>query len=94
MIGGFRCTETQKIFDGETSTRFPPDIQHTARRKLRMIAAAININDLQQPPGNHLKKLVGDRNNQYSIRVNEQWRLCFEWQDGHAYNVELTKHYE
>ena len=94
MIADFRCDETKRIFDGEVSAAFPPDIQQTARRKLRMIAAAININDLRQPPGNRLEKLTGDRDGQYSVRVNDQWRLCFLWEDGAAHQVELTKHYE
>lgn len=94
MITSFRCDETEKIFHGEVSRIFPPDIQQVARRKLRMMNAAINLNDLRQPPGNRLEKLTGDREGQYSIRINDQWRLCFIWEDGNAHNVESTKHYE
>ena len=94
MIASFKCRETQKVFDGYFSADFPSDIQQTARRKLRLIAAAININDLRQPPGNRLEKLSSDRTGQYSIRINEQWRICFEWTDGAAHQVEITKHYD
>jgi toxin HigB-1 len=93
MIVDFYCPETEKIFNGEVSTKFPPDIQNVARRKLRMIAAAININDLRQPPGNRLEKLSGDREGQYSIRVNDQWRICFVWDSGNAYRVEMTDYH-
>lgn len=94
MITDFRCKETEKIFNGEVSTAFPPEIQQIARRKLRLIAASINLNDLRQPPGNRLEKLAGNREGQYSIRINDQWRICFVWEDGSAHSVEITKHYE
>jgi toxin HigB-1 len=94
MIASFRCGQTQKIFDGEFSSAFPSEIQNTVRRKLRVMHAAINLNDLRQPPGNRLEKLSGDREGQHSIRVNDQWRICFVWEDGAAHHVELTKHYE
>lgn len=93
MIKDFNCPETEKIFRGEVSTQFPPDIQNVARRKLRMIEAAININDLLQPPGNRLEKLSGDREGQYSIRVNDQWRICFVWDSGNASRVEMTDYH-
>jgi len=94
MIADFRCKETEKIFLGEVTPDFPQEIQNRVRRKLFMIHAAININDLRQPPGNHLEELQGDRAGQHSIRVNDQWRICFVWLDGSAHQVELTKHYE
>lgn len=94
MIASFKCKETRKVFGGQSSAAFPADIQQTARRKLRMIAAAINVNDLRQPPGNRLEKLSGDREGQYSIRINAQWRICFEWTDGAVHQVEITKHYD
>lgn len=93
MIADFKCRETEKIFNGETSAAFPPDIQNVARRKLRMLAAAININDLRQPPGNRLEKLEGSRKDQYSIRINDQWRICFEWRDGNAHSVEIVDYH-
>jgi toxin HigB-1 len=68
---------------------FPTDLARTARRKLRMVAAATRLGDLRNTPGNHLEALAGDRAGQYSIRVDEQWRLCFIWRDGDAYNVEF-----
>ena len=94
MISDFRCSETKKLVEGETSAQFPPDIQQVARRKLRMIAAAVNLNDLRQPVGNRLEKLSGNRAGQYSIRINDQWRICFVWEEGNAAKVEITKHYE
>ena len=94
MIVSFHCKETEKVFAGDVSQTFPADIQATARRKLRMVAAAVNINDMRQPPGNRLEKLEGDRQGQYSIRINDQWRICFSWEDGGAHEVEITKHYD
>ncbi len=94
MIADFLNDGTRKIFEGEVTANFPPDIQQTARRKLRMLAAAININDLRQPPGNRLEKLSGDRDEQCSIRINDQWRICFVWKNDNAYRVEISKHYE
>ena len=79
MIRDFACDETEWIWEGESSRRFPPDIQNTARRKLRYIHFAKDIGDLRSPPGNHLEALRGNRKGQYSIRVNDQWRICFEW---------------
>ena len=81
MILGFRSAETQKIYRGGVSRPYPSDIQNTARRKLRLLDAAVSLGDLRMPPGNHLEALRGDRLGQYSIRVNDQWRICFVWQD-------------
>ncbi len=93
MIADFKCSETQRIHDGENSAKFPQDIQNVVRRKLRMLAAAININDLRQPPGNRLEALKNDRAGQHSIRINEQWRICFIWSDGNAHEVEIVDYH-
>ena len=89
MILGFRCEETKKVFEGQMSRVFPPDIQRTARRKLRQIDAATTLQDLRSPPGNRLEALRGNRAGQHSIRVNDQWRVCFIWHSSGAYDVEM-----
>jgi proteic killer suppression protein len=93
MIKSFACEETEKIWLGESSRRLPQDIQRIARRKLRMIDAAVEISDLLVPPGNRLEKLKGDREGQYSIRINDQWRVCFRWEEGNAYDVEIVDYH-
>ena len=93
MIVHFSCKETEKIWNGETSTKFPPEIQVRARLKLRMLHAAAAVMDLRMPPGNNLEALKGDRDGWYSIRINNQWRICFEWRDGNAHRVELTDYH-
>ena len=90
VIRSFADRETEKLFQREFSRRFPPDIQHRARIKLEMLDAAERLEDLQQPPSNHLEALLGDRQGQHSIRVNRQWRLCFIWKEGNAHAVELV----
>jgi proteic killer suppression protein len=90
MIRSFKCKETAKIFDRRRSSRLPHDIQQVALRKLRMLNRAVTLNDLRVPPANRLEKLRGDRAGQYSIRINDRWRICFEWQDGDAYGVEIV----
>ncbi|HEU5298760.1 MAG TPA: type II toxin-antitoxin system RelE/ParE family toxin, partial [bacterium] len=70
-----------------------PDVQRTARRKLAMIDAAETLQDLRVPPGNRLEKLTGDREGQYSIRINDQWRICFRWEGNNAYDVEITDYH-
>jgi proteic killer suppression protein len=90
MIKSFQDAETEKIFRREFSRKLPGDIQSVALRKLRMLNNAVNINDLRVPPANRLEKLSGDREGQYSIRINGQWRICFAWREGNAYNVEIT----
>lgn len=75
------------------SRRLPPEIQQTARRKLRILNNAQSLGDLRVPPGNRLEALKGDRKGQYSVRINEQWRICFRWQDGHALEVEITDYH-
>lgn len=77
----------------ETSGKLPGDIQQTALRKLRMINNAVTLNDLRIPPANRLEKLRGDRDGQHSIRINDQWRICFIWQKGDAYDVEITDYH-
>lgn len=77
----------------ETSGKLPGDIQQTALRKLRMINNAVNLNDLRIPPANRLEKLRGDRDGQHSIRINDQWRICFTWQKGDAFDVEITDYH-
>ena len=93
MIKSFNCAETEKIFERRFSLKFPQDIQRTALRKLRMLNRAININDLRIPPANRLEKLIGKRKRQYSIRINNQWRISFVWQDNDATNVEIIDYH-
>jgi len=93
MIKSFKTVETEKVYSREGSSKLPHDIQQIALRKLRMINNAKNLNDLKVPPANRLEKLKGDREGQYSIRINNQWRICFTWQSGDAYNVEITDYH-
>jgi proteic killer suppression protein len=93
MIQSFRDKETRKINDRIRSTVLPNDIQQIAYRKLRMLNNAQNLNDLRIPPANRLKKLYGKRVGQYSIRINQQWRICFEWRESNAYNVEIVDYH-
>ena len=93
MIESFASAETEKIFQGQISKKLPLEIQRTARRKLLYLDSAKDLQDLQAPPGNKLEKLKGDRAGQYSIRVNDQWRICFEWFDNKARNVEIVDYH-
>ena len=93
MIKSFRDDETARIFRLERSRKLPSDIQQVALRKLRMLNNAVTLNDLRIPPANRLEKLSGDRAGQHSIRINEQWRVCFEWREGDAYNVEIVDYH-
>lgn len=93
MIRSFRDQETQKVFFRERSRKLPQNIQQVAYRKLRMLSNAQTLADLRIPPANRLEKLAGDRGGQYSIRINDQWRICFEWHDGDAYNVEIVDYH-
>jgi toxin HigB-1 len=93
MIVSFRGKETELIFDGFVSRRLPQDMQAVARRKLRLIDVAETVDDLRIPPGNRLEALSGDRKGQYSIRINQQWRICFNWKDGRAENVEICDYH-
>jgi proteic killer suppression protein len=93
VIESFASDETRKIFLGNTSTKLPKDIQRTARRKLLYLHDAVDLQDLLAPPGNRLEKLKGNRSGQYSIRINDQWRICFEWFDNKAKNVEIVDYH-
>ena len=93
MIKSFKGKETKKIFSGEFSKEFPQNIQHRALHRLEMLSNAANINDLRIPPSNRLEALSGDRLGQFSIRVNDKYRICFEWVDNCAENVELVDYH-
>ncbi len=93
MIKTFKDDETQKIYQRQRSSELPADIQEVALRKLRMINNAVSINDLRVPPANRLEKLSGDRAGQWSIRINDQWRVCFRWEGSNAYEVETTDYH-
>ena len=89
----FKDAETEKIYHRERSRKLPADIQQVALRKLRMINNAIKLNDLRVPPANRLEKLAGNRKGQYSIRINDQWRICFRWETDGAYDVEIVDYH-
>ena len=93
MIGSFADEETRKIHSGVPSKKFPRDMQRVARRKLIYLDDAENLRDLFSPPGNQLEKLKADRRGQYSIRINDQWRICFDWTNSQAENVEITDYH-
>lgn len=94
MIISFADNETRKIFESEISRKFPPEIQRTARRKLLWLNDAVDLRDLLSPPGNRLEKLKGNRAGQYSIRINDQWRICFIWTDeAEAREVEIVDYH-
>jgi proteic killer suppression protein len=92
MIENFACAETGKIFRGQVSRRLPADIQRTGRRKLLQLQAAAQLLDLAVPPGNRLEALKGGRAGQHSIRINDQWRICFRWESG-AHEVEIVDYH-
>ena len=93
MIVSFKCKETEKIFSRIPSRKLPGDIQKTAYRKLVQLHAATKIESLAVPPGNMLEPLKGDRLGQHSIRINDQWRICFRWEDGNAFDVEIVDYH-
>lgn len=93
MIKSFKDDETKKIYRRERSRKLPTHIQQVALRKLRMLNNAQNIKDLRVPPANRLEKLSGARQGQYSIRINDQWRVCFDWIEGNALNVEIVDYH-
>ena len=87
MIRSYRDRDTQAVAERQRVRRFPEDIQRRAQMKLMIINNAEDLNDLRVPPGNRLEALSGDRDGQYSIRINDQWRICFTWSEGTAYNA-------
>jgi proteic killer suppression protein len=93
VIKSFQDRETQQIFIRQRSRRLPSEIQQVALRKLRMLNNARALNDLQVPPANRLEKLAGDRARQYSIRINDRWRVCVAWREGDAYDVEIVDYH-
>ena len=94
MIESFRCRETEAIYQREYSRRLPTDIQKTAFRKLRMLNRSSTVEDLRVPPGNRLEALSGSRRGQHSIRINDQWRICFVWRNGGAHDVEIVDYHK
>ena len=93
MIRSFRDKEAEKISKRQRSSKFPGILQRVVLRKLRMLNRAGNLNDLRVPPANRLEKLKGDRLGQHSIRVNDQWRICFKWHDSDAFQVEIVDYH-
>ena len=94
MIKSFGSKETEKIWEGTRSTKLPFEIQHIGRRKLRMINNSMSIIDLKIPPSNRLEKLTGNRKDYHSIRINDQWRIIFKWQNGHSFEVEIIDYHK
>ena len=93
MIKTFKCKEMQKIFELNGSKKIAVNAQKIALRKLEMLDYAVEIRDLRVPPANRLEQLKGSRKGQYSIRINQQWRVCFVWRNGHAYQVEIVDYH-
>jgi proteic killer suppression protein len=93
VIRSFKSRLAEEIWHGEAVRRLPVELQPAVRRKLRMLNNAQNLSDLRVPPGNRLEALKGDRAGQLSIRVNDQWRICFEWREGDAYEVEVVDYH-
>lgn len=93
MIRSFRHKVAEAVFDGKCPKGFPADLFKVARRKLEAVHAAMCLDDLRSPPGNRLETLSGDRAGQHSIRINDQWRICFTWADGGAENVEIVDYH-
>ncbi len=93
MIKSFRDKETAQLFARQFSRRFPANLHRVAWSKLAILDAAERLEDLRIPPGNRLEKLTGDREGQYSIRINQRYRVCFEWRAGDAYEVEITDYH-
>ena len=93
MIKSFRDKEAEKIFQRQFSRRLPQDIQRLALKRLLMLDAATELETLRVPPGNRLEALKDDREGQHSIRINDQWRICFVWRGGHAHDVEIVDYH-
>ncbi len=92
MIKTFRCKDTEALYAGDNPRRFRA-FKAQAERKLQMVEAATDLIDLRSPPGNNLEKLAGSREGHWSIRINKQWRVCFEWHDGAAWNIEIVDYH-
>ena len=93
MIKTFRCKDTQALYEGADPPRFRA-FKEQAQRKLQMIESAADIMDLRSPPGNRLEKLSGSREGQWSVRINRQWRICFDWQDDAAWNIQIVDYHK
>jgi len=93
VIKSFRDRDAERLFDRRPTRRLGPEVQKLALRKLRMLDAAEKLDDLRVPPGNRLERLRGDRAGQHSIRINDQWRICFRWRSGDAYEVEIVDYH-
>ncbi|MFN0050805.1 MAG: type II toxin-antitoxin system RelE/ParE family toxin [Planctomycetales bacterium] len=93
MIRSFRDRDTERLFRREPAKRIPPQVRRPALRKLLLLDAATSLDDLRVPPGNRLERLRGDRSDQFSIRINDQWRVCFCWNDGEASEVEIVDYH-
>jgi proteic killer suppression protein len=93
MIKSFHGNDTERLFERQYSSIFPSEIRRVALKKLMYLDAADRLEDLKVPPGNRLEKLSGTRRTQYSIRINDQWRICFRWHQGDAYDVEITDYH-
>jgi proteic killer suppression protein len=93
VIKSFRDRNAERLFDRRPTRRFGGEVQTVALRKLRMLDAAIRLDDLRVPPGNRLERLRGDRSGQHSIRINDRWRICFRWHGGDAYDVEIADYH-
>ena len=93
VIRSFRDKDAERLFQRQPPRRFQAGLRRIAQRKLVMLDAAVSLKDLRVSPGNRLEKLTGDREGQYSIRVNDQWRICFRWHDGDAHDVEIVDYH-
>jgi proteic killer suppression protein len=93
LIESFACAESEAVFRGRVSRKLPPSIQQTARRKLVYLSQANRLDDLRSPPGNRLEALRGKRAGQMSIRINDQWRICFAWNNDSARDVEIVDYH-
>jgi proteic killer suppression protein len=93
MIRSFADRETEKVWHSIRSRKLPPEIQNAGLRKLQLLNRSVSLNELRVPPANRLEALKGDRRGAYSIRINDQWRVCFIWRDGHAEHVEIVDYH-
>jgi proteic killer suppression protein len=93
VIKSFRDRDAERLFDRRPTKRFGPEVRRVAFRRLRMLDAAATLEDLRVPPGNRLERLRGDRSGQHGIRINDQWRICFRWNGGDAFDVEIVDYH-